>query len=750
MATLKSVFTRSHSDAGALWETLAKSALGIGILFVPLATFSWTSDYWETNKILVLLAVVSLAWVAYFVATLRRRQSPWRWHILDWFALGVGVATLLSAAFSVHHAVSWFGLNGWMAETAPAVLIGLSIYALVGQLATTARDRQMFLACLLTGLGLGVVAQMFQLSGVAIFSPALPSDRLFSLLSSSVTANAIVTAFFGAICLFFWTAAKEHWSRWAVIAGVTLAWLVLLFYGRPLGWAVFALGMFMTVWWQARQGAKASTGLIVVAVGLTALGLLAQLTKVASYSAVQPPTEYTLDQRTSASITWSTLKNRSVLGSGPETWYDNFVARRPLSFNTNPYWSIRFVKAASEWWQLLATVGTVGAALWFGTMLVGLRVSWLGLKRQPNIVDTSSFLIVGGSLIIGFFVTWSFMLMVLGWLALGLIRAGWPKSNTKNQPLGFGSVLSFSLVMLAIIAMWYPAVRAYGADILVRRAQNDIQSTKSLAHIQKTLQSALRWDRGNSDAAVLLANADATQAELSFQAGQQSAATTEVQQAVTVMRQAIAADPKNPAMYEAMNNLLNRLSTFVSDVETEARANFVTLQRLEPTNPIHDVGLGQTLLLSRTRLLSAATPSDHDKAQASKLLQQALASFDRAIQKKPDYTQAKVARTQALYLAGAYDQASTELAPLLASQSNQPPLWLEAGLILLKQNKLDKAKQAFDQAIRLDAGNPTVYSSVAQAYLDNGDKTLAKTYIDQGLAKIPGSSQLQQMLDKIK
>jgi len=531
------------------------------------------------------------------------------------------------------------------------------------------------------------------------------------------------------------------------VAGEALAWLIELLLARPVGWAVFALGMIVVVLWQAQRGKQQSVRVIMIAVVLAALGLVAQLSQLAQHSSLPSTNEVTLDGRTSFTIAASTVKERSVLGSGPTTWYQDFVAYRPVSFNQRADWSTRYFTAGAEWWQLLATQGVVGMMWWLGLLVVGGWLAWQALLRR-QIIGAITLLIGGVLLVSGFFTIWSLVLLGWWWIVLGLLRAE-TVNAPKAKPIGAGVTTTTILLVLSLVLFWWMGVRVYASDVQTQRAFNQ---TDDLAQAEKLLTSAARLNSHNILALDQLAGLTVIKAENAVYSNDQTANINDlVQQSLNWIKQAASRDPRNPAVYEDYNNILNRLGTAVSNVDELAHQNFITLRELEPVNPIHDVGFGQTLLLTRSRLLTKTEVTTADKQQAERNLADALTAYAEALNKKPDYDYARYAQSMALSDAGQYADALTAIERVEANNPNVSAILIQKANVLAKLQRNAEAEKTYAQAISVNPQDPSSYLAESAYYQQLGNKDKAKEILDQGLQAIPDDPNLtaqRQALDK--
>lgn len=740
---------RPAADPGLPWIRIAQLSLCLTFFLLPVFVANWTADNWETHKLLLLLIGVSVAWFAFFMAALRRGRWSWDWYVLDWPVLGLAVTAAVGTLLSVHPWQSLVGLSGTVAGTLPATLGFVSVYFLLGQLFNGRRERRLAWASALGGVGLSLLLQLFQFSRLSLLPATWQNNPLFSTLANSPLQAALLAAVIGTAALVLWPLVRERWARLGLAALATMAWLTLLFFGQAVAWAIFAVGMMIVVLNAARTVPRGSLSVVLIAVALAAAGMVAQLTHLNRQADIPTPTEVTLDQKTTWRIGWTAVRQRPVLGSGPATWYQDFVSRRPTAFNHSPYWNSRFVRGGNAWAELLAATGLAGTGLWLALIAFGLWILWRTTNRETRFTGATAMFLLLALLLSGFLATWSLVFLALVWVGLGLARASLiPERQLAPRAIGSGGMLAFAATVIVLVGFWYSAVRVYASQMKLQQAQVAIAQTKSLSLVKADLTAAVRLDPRNIDAGVLLANAYAVEAQMKTSSSSSSDIQNLVTQAVDELRRVVAIDPTNPAVYEADNNLINALAAYRPDAVNQANRNFQTLRRLEPANPIHDVGYGQTLMLLRLQALNQSTGGVANE-QASRYYEQARAAYEQARRKKSDYLQAQFAQAQADLQVERYDQALTELNALLDRAPSVAQLWSAKGTALAKLQKPDEAKAAFDRALTLDEKDTTIYGAYASALTEAGQTDQAKAVLQRGLQAVPDDQRLTEQLSRL-
>lgn len=734
------------SDRGLSWETAAKISTAAGLFLVPIVVAPWSADPWEIHKLGVLVVTVAASWVLLLVAVIRRGHDRWHWHPIDIVVLIFGLVVTVSTALSMNWWSSLFGIPGWTSHSLLATWVFIGLYFSVARLFPTAADRRLVWGILLISLAASLMVHMFQLSDVSLLPEPLNQNRWFSTIGNLNIHAVMLAAIFSASLFILWTATAERWERMVLSFGVVLGWLILLLSGRSLGWAVFALGVVAVVIHQSRDQKQLNVKLIMVAIAIAAAGLIAQITNLASLSGLPSYQELTLDQGTTATTTWNTLQDRFVLGSGPATWYDAFVNYRPLSFNQTPVWDIRFAQGASGWLQLLTTVGVAGAALFFGLFFLGMIMAWRGWRNNGDPFLLVTLVVLMAIVVSGFFTIWSLPLLAIGWAALGLARTtvtDWSRVKTAPMPgWGYGLAAFGTLAGLAVVI---PFIGVYVSNALTYRAVRQSERNVPVADVVQTLKQARQWDGRNAEASKYLMNAYAQQVRQLVTDKKYDQATTVLNQITALSNEAKRLDPENPQIYEAENQVLNALAYAVSDAAARAQENFSQLRTIELVNPIHDVGYGQTLMASLVVNGQSASPTAEQRTVA---ITNALAAYQEALKKKPDYFQARLSMMQA-YVEAGYAERALAVFPNVTKYSAVE----QAYVAVVRGQAYDAMDKPLDAAAAIVAGigvyssDASLYISAAEYFIKGEKKDEAKKILERGKTALPNDTSIA---DKLK
>lgn len=752
LSPIKKIINRLRpGDHGEVWQRAAQTSIVVTIIATMLTVFGATSDTWQLPKMWVMVIGTAIAWICFVVMNVKRGTTHWSWHPLDilisLFVLAVGISAITS--------VSWwksvFGISGWRDQSFVMIATGAALYFLVAKLFTGAKERMLVWWAVFGSIGVSFLIHLFQLSGFSVWPEPWRSQTWFNLIESSPRQLSILAAFFTTGLMLMIVTIKERWLKWLVVLGVIMGWMFMLFLGQAIGWAMVAIGMMLVILQSTRQKGSGQAW-VLLAVIIAVTGMIAQVTKLADRSAFARPFEITLDQRTSSQVALTTILHRPVLGSGPVTWYEDFVKYRDREYNETSTWNLRFQQAGASWWQTLATLGVVGTLLWMSILALGWWTGWQAWQKKGEVwlllgITGTVFVFVSG-----WFATWSLPMMMITWIGLGLTRAAMlEQSKTKAAAYTSSNMFTHLLVAALFVFCTIPITAIAGSDVAMRNAQRWFDSlqagqatenTKALSQATAWLERSVDWDQHNNTALLLLANTQAIQVQQLVAQEQLTEAATSLQKMQQSLALARKRFPRDPMTYETENNLLNLLSGAMQNAAAQAKANFATLRALEPQNPIQDVGYGQTLMVERAQLIGTQSAADTTKATA--LLTEALSVYAKAIVKKPEYYQAHYAHAQALVSAERYSEVLDEL-PIDATTANaqQALTYQVRAQAYVGLKKDDLAIASFKSAIQAYDQDPLTYLLFADFYqTTKKDKKAALDVLDQGLKALPGNSQL--------
>jgi tetratricopeptide (TPR) repeat protein len=415
---------------------------------------------------------------------------------------------------------------------------------------------------------------------------------------------------------------------------------------------------------------------------------------------------------------------RTFVGTGPNTFGQEWLMHKPAEVNSSSFWSLDFNVGFSTLITALGTVGLLGVLGWLipGLLVLAalIRVVRLGvLSREDKIVATTlgvaSLLVYASILFYSPSQNIILLAFVLSGAAFGFLwRQGQPAVDDLASSGGRAQQMSklAAVAVLLVLALWsgFASSRRLIAEAYVGYGTQQL-SAGNVAGALASANKANGVDK-TGDALRLQVNAYSTQMQ---QISQSTSTDTQVlqQQFGAVVQNAItagqAAQKLNPMDYRP-TLLLAQVYDFLSSLKVQGAAStagdtYIAAAKLNPTNP--------AIPLAIARL--AAT--QNNQTITTQYLTQALTL-------KPNYTDAILLVVQ---LDVANKDIPNAIKAATAAAQTAPgvaPIWFELGLLYYSAGDAKSAAQALTQAVSIqsDYANAKYFLGLSEYILkDNAD-----------------------------
>lgn len=650
-----------------LSQNLIFSLILISTLVATLFFLPTTSEFFEFNKLTVLLVITIISLLAWTVKMVLEKRflitsTPLNIPILFLVAV-VFVASLASidqfSSFVGAHGRPWPGFLPYMAVAA--------LYFITTSNLKTRKQVEMVLWTLVAGTAIAAVVAI-----VSYFGLYLPFDfaqtRSFNTLGV-ITRLALLEAFVIPIT-----------ASWAVISGsknvrivATIITLILTFSLILVNYAPAYITTATSIIFLVLAGArtkleKSAQGTIAVLavvilfflvirfVPQVAAGTLGSWTKNQS---IDTPKELSLPAAVSWDIAAQAVGKKPLFGTGPGTYRFAYTQLKPREINNSQdLWSVRFDKPASDFTEIITTMGIAGALAWLIFAVVILRFIWtLVFKSQNNTIYFPLSAAVIGSLAASFISVSSIATtipFIIGLSALSILAKATHenyvydvtvelatqkgKFSLKTSPKEKGSksqilptiFLIIVLVAAAIITRYQ--INAYRAEVAYRQALLATRSNDGNRTVSQ-LQEAIRTNPGVDTYHRILSQTSLNAALTLSSQGQ----LDENKQRLTIQLAQVAIDRgKNASGYQILPLRLPGISAAnVANWETLAAVYQAVI------GSISGADIHATNTLSQAVALDPQNPILHDRL--GQLYQRvgnkdlAIRKFEDAVIVKPDF-----------------------------------------------------------------------------------------------------------------
>ena len=744
-----------------MYDKIIKWSIYLLVFLLPVFFLPFSFEAFEFNKQYLLFFLVSLAflaWLAKMVLVdkeIRFKRSP-----LDLFVLAFLFIAILSSVFPVDRLSSLLGfyrrLSGGLIEL---LSLGILYFLVTNNVVvrtpgspesrTSDITMQGIIKIFIWSVLFVVLFSYLSIFGVWQKIPGLPTvmkQQTFNPASGSLEGLAV----FLAIVLIFLiseiiiSAQKARRARsfinyllfailiLLVIIDFTPAWIILLI--TSVLFTGFALGTKIS---------KKTKNLILLPIILMIIALLFILidTSILNF---QLPKEQILDQGTSWRVALGTstdnVKN-GFLGSGIGTFFYDFSSKKPVEFNQNPLWQIRFDRSGNHIAEILATMGFLGLISYLALIGFFWVISWFILvaKREGEVFYGLPLLLVLLALLIGQFVYYqNTVLAFTFWLFLGISMVSFliptrekTFSLEKSPLLGLISAICLIIIGLGILTGYYFAQKLYRADVVYTQALKTVLGPARTSLLEK----AVRLNPSSSLYRIILAR---NYFEEGFQeirkplAEQDSILIKEkIAKAVGEAKTATQLSPNNVASWEILGMVYRDIYPIVTGVGEWAIKSFEKAITLEPTNPVLPTELGKLYLAS-------------DEIQKAKI------EISKAKELKSDYLDALV---QEALIYEKEDNLSLAIEKMRDLAENYPfntEILFQLGHLYFNNNQTNEAIDQFEKALQIFPNHSNSLYALGLAYQKKGLTGKALEQFEKVLELNPGNQDVIQKIAELK
>jgi tetratricopeptide (TPR) repeat protein len=572
---------------------VSASAITLATIFLfPLFFLPTTSNFFETNKIMLLILATGLLMLVWAVNSIITRSIK----------LSLTPFSVPLLAYGLMHFISSFVANPQSPVDALMNRGGLFLaLGLFVTLSSTLIDNRRFIRhAIYTLIGSGTVLaiiSVFQSFGFGLSNlvnklagTTIPNSLAFTPAGSPVAlmtflAPVILLALFLA---FTKTETAEKISLFVLSAIMSSAFVVMMIYSFP--------------------GKDTSPVFLPFQTGYA----------IAIESLKAPKT--------------------ALLGIGTNSFTVAYNMLRPATMNQSSFWNVRFSVSTNEILQILTTVGVIGLGLFFLIISRMVKVAKADVRStQVRALKVTAF----GLLLLFFLIPGTFLLFFAFYLILLLwgmqlkfashdsvknIELSLSESDTKPQTIKLVAIYAPALIVIvAAAASLYMGGRAYAAEMTFKRAldaavKNDGVKTYDLQR-QAILENPYspQFRRAYATTNLALANALAGNKDITDE--DKNNITQLIQQSIREGKIAVSLEPANAVNWENLTLIYRSLINAAEGADQWTVAALSQAIQTDPVNPSLRVDLGGVYY----------SLGGYD---------QAIRLFQQAAELKPDYANA--------------------------------------------------------------------------------------------------------------
>lgn len=763
----------------------ARSLLLILMFLVPLFFLPFTLEPLELNKQTLVLILTSAAALCWLASMLLEREVKIRrgWvNVLPWFFIA---AFLVPALYSVAPYLSWVGAHRGEYTSVLTVVVLAVLFYLIANTFGDRRAHTLTHLILLLSADLAALLALLQLLGIDVLSAIAPLLALNTVgtLGSFTTFLIVLSAFSLATLLSYhphdsllhegiWGAIERLLSVFLIITTI----LFLLILDNSILWALFAVSLgilFTFIVFRAKDFPH--YGRLIVS-GILFLGTLVFWFVLPGISIFSVPIEVTPNTTSSLAVAEQTLSTYSSRwGSGPGTYVFDYSQFHDASLNQTDFWDTRFDSASSFVLTLVPTIGVFGMTS-FGLFVVLLFIrSIVQVLRPPSReLWLESFIHIAPWLTLvvsAFLVPWNMTLVVTfgifsGLLASQVMRQEWSKpfakaAGTKLVICAVFVLLSFGFFIgIFVTSQRYAAEVAFSRAVALDRSGGDLQGIVALLDQASTLNASHdTYFRNLGEALLLRVDEELSGVSSIDTLTDESAQYVQSLTAASVNAVARATElsPNNVLNWLSRGMVYKELIPVLGEASAFAIASYQRATELEPLNPSNWTQLGQTYLAAAEQVRPLAASTDSTTAQSARtqliaVLASAQESFEKAIELKPNYAPAHFQLAITYERQGRINDAIGKMENVAQYNQFDVGVFFQLGMLYLQRDgtgDMDRAKAAFEYAVKLAPGYSNAHWFLASIYEAQGDIATAVREVEAVLELNPENDLVEARLERL-
>ncbi|MFC1617651.1 tetratricopeptide repeat protein [Patescibacteria group bacterium] len=760
--------------------------LHLAIIVIPLLFLPLTSEPLELSKLtaLYILAIVML--LLWLIKVVVEKKITYFKNIITIPVLVLLGVYLISSLFSLDWFASFFGyygsFSGGFVELAALVIIFLIT---INCTEVIKRVSEFFYSFIFV-YAVIVVFGLLQIFQAYIFPWPFAQSVSFNLVGLSTSVLAIfLAAGMGIVVATMFRSAG--WRRILSLVISILGLLLLFLIDIPTGWiALVAVMVVLFAVVVVRMSNIRRKGLSWVPLIYLALGVTFILVPTQGLFGIENPVNVSLGKGVSQDVVKETLVEHPILGSGPETFLQDFNAHRPEAYNNSAVWNVRFDIAGTQVYQQLATVGILGMIAIAAVVLV---FAWQVIRTIARTKDERHWLLVLGPFtvwvaltVVGFFHHLNITLFILLWISMLLsiaavhyIRREAGEENSKTWDFSHspqGALITsfvFLVILIGGIVSVYYVSKMFVADMHYKQAQEKLLAG-DLEGAAEEMTTAARLNNyraayhlGASMIFMSQANAEVTKEDPDLDyIGTVVGASVKAAQAASLIEPSVADN------WEAQGDIDRQAGFFTRGADEWAIDAYKRAITLDPNNPSLYNKLGKMYVLKHDRLILSAEQelaqsqaedmagegaeikiAEQVQSQADTALAEAVVQFKKAIELKQNLLDAHLSLGQTYDRQKNYEAAIEELLIANMLSASNPDLMFELGRIYYNAEQYDKSQEQFEAILVIVPDHANALFQIGLIYLQLEDKPAALEKFNRVLELNPDNEDVQQKIDEV-
>ncbi|MFC1622993.1 tetratricopeptide repeat protein [Patescibacteria group bacterium] len=537
-------------------------------------------------------------------------------------------------------------------------------------------------------------------------------------------------------------------------------------YDKVLLWIILA-GVGFLLMYTLSGVVKVKKNVVWVPVVSFILLIIVAMVGVNDLAKIDFPTKIAPNATLSWDIVKGSVRDNLFIGSGPATYGYDFSMYRPESFNVNSFYNFRFYQGTGLFFELIPTIGILGAVSCVILVLSFLSVSLylvsvskkekskvysLGLISSMIILIPTVFLarIEGSILIISGLL--ASLTMAALFLEIGFGKDQFNLSLKTSPKYALALAFMFIVVSATVAVLFVSIGKTYLADVYagksVERQASSEESVKNIVKAYNLNRREGRYFLRASQEYLNLIN-------IEIKSGREESSLSEIEtytnRSIELAKEGVRLMPNDVLAYSVLGQVYEVAGRYSGEAVAFAKEGYEKALELEPNNPLFLVKIGQ----ARLSLVSSQESEEGKKA----LIEDAKKDFETAIQKKGDFALAYYNLSIANEALGDNDSAiSATINAIKIDNSDINYLFNLARLYQIRGNDGDEknAEQVYQYILSVNPDEINTNFSLAVLYEKVGDNENAIKYYEKVLSILAASnneklkSQVKDMVDNVR
>ncbi|OGH71423.1 MAG: hypothetical protein A2921_01275 [Candidatus Magasanikbacteria bacterium RIFCSPLOWO2_01_FULL_43_20b] len=744
---------------------LTKFSLYTLVFLIPLFVLPFTQETRELNKYFLLYFFTFLALLCWLGSSVLKKTFEIRRTPLDIPLFIFWVIFLVASILSQDKYQSFFGDFGFLGIS----FIGLTAFILFYFLTVQTLNKlpQIFGVVYLFLLSNTIAAAYFILYNLRLFSWPNFLPQFNPVNGSNTLWGAYLVVTFILSLGLLTIKKKTIIADICLIIPMVISLAALTTLGFRVVWIIAAAAVFLLLVFFLTYADKIRTVWTSVAFAILVIALIFIFLNVPRFLTAELPAEISLSSGTSFQISFDTVTASAknfLFGTGPGTFMFDFSKYRPVDFNNNLLWNVRFPQSHDSLFDLAATTGILGALSFILLILtaLGLMLStWLKhlltLKKR-RVAETREEEVVGAfeksplifwsiaaswlTLLITFplmnfgmahwFAFWLFLGLIVNASAL-LVKVEFPTQHIslKATPeFALATSFGFILIFTAIIVTGIYLGRYFAAEIVFAKTVN-----QSIDQRISALNKIVSWNPHRITLHLALAEAFLNKAtETADKTKDATQVGNLVASAVQSAKNATNLSPNNIASWENLATMYANAQAITPEASGWTITALEQALILEPTNPSLYVAMGDAFVMKK------------DNAAAKK-------NFETSVSLKPNFLIGYMRLALLREIEKDLDGSIAALENGLSYGIQDPIYVFQLGRYYFnrgKENDNAQAELAFKKAIALQPNYVDAIYALAMLYENNNIKKEALTLYQRALQLVPGNQEIKNRINRLK